>query len=72
MIKHLFRIKKWCGVYFKICFHIFLQKYSLRRIKGNVRKFQRLLCKASVTEEEFKIKKKSQLKISEIFTKKNS
>ena len=39
-------------------------------LKATCEKFQRLLCKASVTEEELKLKKKRQLKISDMFTKK--
>ena len=41
-------------------------------LKSTCEKFQRLLCKASVTEEELKLKKKRQLKISDMFTKKNN
>ena len=26
--KHSFTIKKWCGVYIKICFYSLLQKYA--------------------------------------------
>ena len=39
-------------------------------LKATFEKFQRLLCKASVTEEE--LKQKCQLKISDMFTKKNN
>ena len=40
--------------------------------KATCEKFQRLLCKASVTEEELKLKKKRQVKISDMFTNKNN
>ena len=39
-------------------------------LKATCKKFQRLLCKASVTEEELKLKR-GQKKISDMFTKKN-
>ena len=40
-------------------------------LKATCEKFQRLLCKASVTEEEIKLKIR-QMKISDIITKNNN
>ena len=42
------------------------------KLKAACENFQRLLCKASVTEKELKLRKKRQMKISDMFTKKNN
>ena len=40
-------------------------------LKATCETFQRFLCKASATEEQFKQKKKRQMRINDMFPKKN-